>query len=111
MITEVVVLGFLDWLESGRGCCSRTRNQRLAAICSFMRYVQREYPENLREIQRVLSIPQKKCKRKVINFLSPDVICAILSAPDLSKKSGRRDSAKNTHFMLKLNLNYPGWIP
>jgi site-specific recombinase XerD len=93
MITETVILEFLDWLESQRGCCPRTRNQRLAAICSFMRYVRREYPENLREIQKILSIPQKKSARKVIRFLSPAEIGAILSAPDLSQKSGRRDAA------------------
>jgi site-specific recombinase XerD len=93
MLTETTILDFLEWLESQRNCCPRTRNQRLAAICSFMRYVQREYPENLREVQKILSIPQKKSARKVIRFLSPDEVGAILSAPDLSEKSGRRDAA------------------
>jgi len=93
MLTEVVILKFLGWLESERGCSHRTRNQRLAAICSFMRYVQRESPENLQEIQKVLTIPQKKSVRKVIRFLTPDEINAILSAPDLTCKSGRRDAA------------------
>jgi integrase/recombinase XerD len=93
MLTETVILEFLDWLELRRGCCPRTRNQRLAAICSFMRYVQKEYPGNLQEIQKILAIPQKKSICKVIRFLSPDEISAILSAPDLSKKSGRRDAA------------------
>ncbi len=92
MLTETVILDFLEWLELQRGCCSRTRNQRLAAICSFMRFVQKEYPENLQEIQKILAIPQKKSIRKVIRFLSPDEISAILSVPDLSKKSGRRDA-------------------
>jgi integrase/recombinase XerD len=77
MLTETVILDFLEWLELQRGCCSRTRNQRLAAICSFMRYVQKEYPENLQEIQKILAIPQKKSIRKVIRFLSPNEISAI----------------------------------
>jgi len=58
-----------------------------------MRHVQKDYPENLQEIQKILAIPQKKSIRKVIHFLSPDEISAILSAPDLSKKSGLRDAA------------------
>ena len=92
-ITEVIILKFLEWLETQRGCSPRTRNQRLAAICSFMRYVQRECPECLHEIQKILTIPQKKSIRKVIHFLSPEDISAILSAPNLSNKSGRRDAA------------------
>ena len=93
MLTETVILDFLGWLESKRGCSARTRNQRLSAICSFMRYVQRDIPESLHEIQKILTIPKKKSARKVIRFLTPDEIGAILSAPDLSKKPGRRDAA------------------
>jgi site-specific recombinase XerD len=58
-----------------------------------MRYVQRENPENLHEIQKILSIPQKKSIRKIIHFLTPDEVGAILSSPDLSSKSGLRDAA------------------
>jgi site-specific recombinase XerD len=88
MLTEAVILEFLEWLESRRGYCPRTRNQRLAAICSFMRYVQKEYPENFQEIQRILAIPQKKSIRNVICFLSHEEISAILSVLDLSKNQG-----------------------
>jgi len=33
-----VILAFLDHLETERSCCPRTRNLRLTAIRSFMRY-------------------------------------------------------------------------
>lgn len=93
MLTEHTVLEFLEWLETKRGCSPRTRNQRLAAICSFVRYVQKEYPDNLYEMQKILAIPQKKAGRKTIQFLTPDEVGAILSAPDTSKRAGRRDAA------------------
>ena len=33
------VLGFLDWLQKNRKCSNSTRNQRLAALHSFFRYM------------------------------------------------------------------------
>ena len=62
-INSELVTSYLEWLEKGRNCSISTRNQRLASIHSFFRYVQKEYPENLREIQRILSIPNKKTKK------------------------------------------------
>ncbi len=93
MLTENAVLEFLEWLEAERSCSTRTRNQRLAAICSFVRYVQKQCPDHLHEMQRILAIPQKKSVHKVIHFLTLDEVKVILSAPDMSKKSGRRDAA------------------
>lgn len=70
MITRESVSCFLDWLEKSRGCCISTRNQRLAAIHSFIRYVQLESPENLFELQKVLAVPIKKSPRPDIKFLT-----------------------------------------
>jgi hypothetical protein len=42
-----LVLGFLDHLEKGRGNCVRTRNARLAAIRSFMRYAALREPASI----------------------------------------------------------------
>ncbi|MCP5067279.1 MAG: site-specific integrase, partial [bacterium] len=41
-----VVRSFLGWLERKRKCGARTRNQRLAAIKSFARYVASVAPEH-----------------------------------------------------------------
>ena len=38
-IDESLVLGFLDYVETGRGCSTRTRNARLAAIRAFFGFV------------------------------------------------------------------------
>ncbi|MCJ7712874.1 site-specific integrase, partial [Candidatus Bathyarchaeota archaeon] len=46
MITRDVIVAFLNWLEESRKNSIATRNQRLAALHAFFRYVQRESPEN-----------------------------------------------------------------
>ena len=82
---------FLDWLETQRHCTVTTRNVRLAAIHSFFRYLQYEAPEYLDLCQKVLAIPFKKTEQRVLNYFSLDGIKLLLSMPDTSTKSGRRD--------------------
>ncbi len=43
-IDRARVLAFLDWLQAERGNSASTRNQRLAAIKSFIRYTAIERP-------------------------------------------------------------------
>jgi site-specific recombinase XerD len=82
---------FLTWLETHRNCSISTRNQRLAAIHAFFRYVQLEEPGYLMLCQQILSIPMKRSAVKQFNYLSLDAIKAILEAPDTSCLMGRRD--------------------
>lgn len=91
MITRESVSRLLDWLEKSRGCCISTRNQRLAAIHSFIRYVQLESPENLFELQKVLAIPIKKSPRPDIKFLTLKETEILLTQPDIPSKVGRRN--------------------
>jgi integrase/recombinase XerD len=84
---------FLHHLEHDRGNGARTRNARLAAIRSFFHYLAFEVPEQSALIQRVLAIPAKRCEHKLIDFLSPPEVAALLAAPDLSTWGGRRDRA------------------
>jgi site-specific recombinase XerD len=42
IITKGLIEEYLDWLENGRQCSIATRNQRLAAIHAFCKYVQKE---------------------------------------------------------------------
>ena len=86
------VLDFLDYLETGRGNSVRTRNARLAAIHSFMRYAAIRDPASLPITGRVLAIPAKRFDRPVLGYLSREQVAAILSAPDRSTWSGRRDA-------------------
>jgi len=87
-----LVLAFLDHLETHRGNCPRTRNLRLTAIRSFMRYASVRDPTALPVAQRVLAIPGKRFDRPALEFLSREEIKALLDAPDRSTWSGRRDA-------------------
>jgi integrase/recombinase XerD len=86
-----LVLDFLDHLEQRRGNGVRTRNLRLTAIRSFMKFVSHRDPSVLQTVQRVLAIPSKRFDRPLIGYLSRDEIDAIIAAPATDRWSGRRD--------------------
>lgn len=90
-ITQVCVTSFLDWLETERGCGVTTRNLRLTAIHSFFRYAQAESPESLFHFQKVIAIPVKKGRKKIVEHLTPEGIRLLLEQPDRSCPKGRRD--------------------
>jgi integrase/recombinase XerD len=87
------VCRFLDHLESDRGNKARTRNVRLAAIHSFFHYVSFREPRHSALIQRVLDIPTKRWEKKPVDFLKRNESDALLQAPDLTTRLGRRDRA------------------
>ncbi len=86
-----LVSGFLDHLETQRGNSARSRNARLAAIRSFLRYASFRDPGSLQTIHCVLAIPMKRYDRPLLGFLSRAETEAILSAPHASTWSGLRD--------------------
>lgn len=54
------VTGFLDWLETERHNSISTRNQRLAAVSSFFRWLQSEDPARMACCQTILAVPAKR---------------------------------------------------
>lgn len=92
-IDAQLILAFLEFLETERGNCPSTRNNRLAAIKSFMRYVQYRVPSALDQIRSILAIPVKKTESRLVNYLSVPEMQAILDAPDPSTRDGIRDRA------------------
>ena len=84
---------FLEHLEAQRGNCTRTRNNRLAAIHTFFRYVALSEPALALHCQRILAIPAKRYERSQVEFLTEDETTAIIAAPDSSTWIGRRDRA------------------
>jgi integrase/recombinase XerD len=87
-----VILDFLDHLETVRHNCTRTRNARLAAVHSFMRYAAVRDPASLPITTRVLAIPSKRFDQPVLGYLTAEQIAAILAAPNQATWSGRRDA-------------------
>jgi len=90
-----LILDFLDHLETERANTVRTRNARLAAIHSFMRYAAVRDPASLPITARVLAIPAKRFDRPVLGYLSREQIAAILAAPDRRSWSGRRGTVRH----------------
>ena len=86
-----LVLAFLDDLEAQRHNAVRSRNARLAAIRAFFHYAALEAPTALPTIQQVLAIPMKRFDRRLVGFLSPEEVAAILQAPAADTWSGQRD--------------------
>lgn len=91
LLTAGLIKDFLYWLEHERKCSISTRNQRLASIHSFFRYIQGEAPAGIHHFQKVISISTKKAGKKVIGHLSPDAMKLILEQPDKNSSKGRRD--------------------
>ncbi len=92
-LTVERITDFLNWLEYECKNSISTRNQRLAAIHSFIRYVQTRTPEYMFQCQQVLAIPYKKAKKTLVGFLSVEETRELLAAPDTSTRKGRRDQA------------------
>jgi site-specific recombinase XerD len=92
-LTADAVLGFLRDLESGRGSCISTRNQRLAAIRAFSKFVQRTRPERLAQCQRIRAISGKRGpKSDMIHHLTPERMKTLLAQPDQRTTRGQRDA-------------------
>lgn len=88
-----LILAFLDDLETKRGNSARTRNARLAAIKSFVRFVEYRAPSCVDQVHSLLAIPSKKTDDRLVGFLSLDEMQAVLDAPDPRDRDGVRDRA------------------
>jgi site-specific recombinase XerD len=90
-LNPALLLGFLDSLEKDRGNSVRTRNARLAALKSFLRYAGTRDVMSLPDLQPSLAIPVKRCDRPLLGFLSRDELEAVLAACNRGTWSGERD--------------------
>jgi site-specific recombinase XerD len=86
-----IILNFLNWIEETRQCSISTRNQRLVAIHSFIRFIQKEIPDHIYELQKILNIPFKNGPKTIVPFLSGEEMRILLSMPDASTIKGLRD--------------------
>jgi site-specific recombinase XerD len=84
---------FLDHLENKRGNCTRTRNNRLAALHSFFQFVAIHEPALTLHCQRVLALPSKRFTRGPVEFLSDEELAALGRAASPRTWGVRRDKA------------------
>lgn len=82
------IILFLEWLENNRGCQVSTRNNRLAALHSFARYLLIYYPEFISYANIILGVKKKKTIQKTVGYLSNEEISLILLT---ARKTSNRD--------------------
>ena len=90
-IKAETIKSFLKYIETSKRVSINTRNQRLAAIHSFYRYVQLENPEMMFECQRILCISFKKAEIKPIDYLTEESLRCIFDQPNTNTAKGRRN--------------------
>jgi len=110
-----LILAFLDHLESERKNSARTRNHRLAAIKSMAKMICFMHPEHRDMADRILHIPQKRFRKKLIGFLYPNEIFKVFESVDIKQDQGYRDytilnllydSGARASEIATLNLDY-----
>ncbi|WP_316848664.1 tyrosine-type recombinase/integrase, partial [Pedobacter psychrodurus] len=82
---------WLLWLIKKRSSSPETCNSRLAAIRAFLKYLASREISLLYLVQDASQIRRRKTFRKKINGMSKRAMQALLSAPDISTSTGRRD--------------------
>jgi integrase/recombinase XerD len=92
-ISPELILSFLRHLESDRASMVVTRNQRLATIHAFARFVGERCPEHVSWCGHIRLVPFKRHDKGTIPYLEKDEIDALLAAPNLRTDQGRRDHA------------------
>ena len=91
LIDEGLITDFLNWLEKTRNVSLTTRNQRLVALHSFFRYVQKNFPIHMDLSAKILNIPYKKAPKTVVAYLCEDDMRTLLEQPSRNSKAGFRD--------------------
>lgn len=84
---------FLAHVEETRVCSIATRNQRLAALHAFAKFVGERCPEHLDWCIELRAIPFKKTSKPVMPYLDKPEIDALPDAPEVSTEQGIRDYA------------------
>src|SRR5215467_14512214 len=87
------ILAFLTHLEAERKNGVSTRNVRLSAIHALFHFVAYRNPEHLEMAQRVLGIPFKRARQRVIDYLEYEEIESIVRAIDRTTTQGAHDYA------------------
>jgi site-specific recombinase XerD len=98
-ISPKFLIGFLDYLERERHNSVRSRNIRLAAVRSFLKFAARRDPVHLRVIEQALAVPMKRFDRKMVGFVPRKQMLAVIDAPS-DTWIGQRD-----RLMLTLMFN------
>ncbi len=98
-ITPDLILAFLDHLEQVRHNTVRSRNARLAALRSFLKFAAHRDVTSLHVIERALGVPMKRFERPMLGFMSREEMLAVIGTP------GSNWVSQRDHLLLGLLYN------
>ena len=91
VFTADKIEAFLLYLKESRKVSISSQNQRLAAIHSFCKYLQRKELSCFERCAGILTIPYKKTPEVPVTYLSLEETHLLFSLPDTKDKKGLRD--------------------
>jgi len=94
-----LILAFLDHLEHERGNSVRSRNLRLAALRTFIKFAGRRDLSSLHVVEQVLAVPMKRFERPMLGFLSREEMIAVLG------QLGETWTSRRDHLLLAMLYN------
>ena len=81
-ITPDLIMAFLDYLERERHNSVRSRNARLAALRSFLKFAAHRDVSSLQVIEQALGVPAKRFERPMLGYLSREEMLAVIGTSD-----------------------------
>lgn len=81
------------WLRNDRNCCAATCNNRLACLRVFLKYLGSKEIDYLHLYHDATLIPRLKEPKTKVKGMSKNAVKALMSAPDVTNTTGRRDLA------------------
>lgn len=94
-----LILAFLSHLEQERHNSVRSRNLRLSALRTFLKFAGRRDISSLHGVERALGVPMKRFERPILGFLTREEMVAILGQP------GSTWSSQRDHLLLVMLYN------
>ena len=88
-VTPELIMAFLDHLERQRHNSVRSRNARLAALRSFLKFAGHRDVASLQVIERALGVPVKRFERPMFGYLTREEVLAVIGEPGDSWLSQR----------------------
>lgn len=80
-VTPDLIMAFLEHLERQRHNSVRSRNARLAALRSFLKFAGRRDVASLHVVERALGVPVKRFERPMFGYLTRDEMLAVIGTP------------------------------
>lgn len=84
---------FRKYLANIRKNGTSTRNQRMAAIHSFVNFLQHEHPDRIAQWQRIQAMPTQRGESKPVQYLTKKELGALMAVIPSDSPKGMRDKA------------------